>query len=243
MKTTINSSANFSLPPVSSFYAFNADNALAPCQCSIGDVVVNGSAISDAEIRGLAGGARPPLSPDPLLYWPLSATAPIEPDVSGNNHPGAVIGSIGAVAGPPYAVPESRVTAPNAASNSMIENVSYGPLASSNGPFTIAFWFQSGNVNPEATSYVMEGFMAAANGLSSTDTRLNRLSSTTAIPLCARTPESLSAIQSGITSPTVRASLAVLHGINSWTESKPKSAPVHQLHFATGIKFLCPERR
>ncbi len=110
-------------------------------------MAVYGSAISDADIQGLAGGARPPLNPDPLLYWPLSATASIEPDLSGNNHPGTVSGSIGAVPGPPYAVPESTATA-NAASNSVMENASYGPLASSNGPFTIAFWFQSGNVNP-----------------------------------------------------------------------------------------------
>jgi hypothetical protein len=157
VKTAINPSANFTLPPVNAFYAFNADNNLAPCQCNIGDMVVYGSAIGDAEIQGLAGGARPTVSPNPLLYWPLSATASIEPDVSGNNHPGTVIGSIGAVAGPPYALPKSRVTAPNAASNSLIENVSYGPFASSNGPFTIAFWFQSGNVNP-GESYVMEGY-------------------------------------------------------------------------------------
>jgi hypothetical protein len=39
----------------------------------------------------------------------------------------------------------------------LIENLSYGPLASSNGPFTIAFWFQSKNLNP-GQSYLLEGF-------------------------------------------------------------------------------------
>jgi hypothetical protein len=157
VKTTINSAADFSLPAVSSFFAFNADNGLAPCQCNIGDVVVYNSARPDSEIQGLAAGARPALTSEPLLYWPLSATSSVEPDASGNGHPGNVEGAIVAVPGPPYALTESRSTPPNAASTSVIENLSYGPLASSNGPFTIAFWFQSNNVNP-GQSYIMEAF-------------------------------------------------------------------------------------
>src|SRR5262249_47900951 len=40
--------------------------------------------------------------------------------------------------------------------SNVIQNTSYGPLSNSTGPFTIAFWFQSGNVNPPP-SYVVEG--------------------------------------------------------------------------------------
>jgi len=163
VKTTINSTAKFSLPFVNSFYVLNAVNNLAPCQCNIADFVVYNSARPDTEIQSLAAGLRPTLTPDPLLYWPLSGTSSLEPDASGNNHPGTVEGSIGAVPGPPYAVTESRVTAPYAASNSVIENVSYGPLASSHGPFTIAFWFQSENPNP-GQSYIAEGFRASPWG-------------------------------------------------------------------------------
>ena len=37
----------------------------------------------------------------------------------------------------------------------MIQNTSFGPLSGSNGPFTIAFWFRSGGLNP-APSYVLD---------------------------------------------------------------------------------------
>jgi len=162
-KTTINSSIAFSLPSVASFFVLNADNSQNPCQCSIADVVVYNSARPDAEIQGLATGNRPSLEPPtPLLYWPLSATSSQEPDVSGNNHPGTVLGSIQAVPGPAYTQPVGRTIPSNPAANSVIENTSYGPLSSSNGPFTVAFWFQSLNITPNP-SYVIEGYTSGPN--------------------------------------------------------------------------------
>ena len=37
----------------------------------------------------------------------------------------------------------------------MIQNTSFGPLSGSNGPFTIAFWFKSGAMNPNP-SYLVD---------------------------------------------------------------------------------------
>src|SRR5207245_2427148 len=41
------------------------------------------------------------------------------------------------------------------ASGNVIQNTSFGPLSGSNGPFTVAFWFKSGGLNP-APSYVLD---------------------------------------------------------------------------------------
>src|SRR5262249_54237356 len=41
------------------------------------------------------------------------------------------------------------------ASGNVIQNTSFGPLAGSNGPFTIAFWFKSNGLNPDP-SYVVD---------------------------------------------------------------------------------------
>src|SRR5262249_51822692 len=41
------------------------------------------------------------------------------------------------------------------ASGNVIQNTSFGPLAGSNGPFTIAFWFKSNGLNPNP-SYVVD---------------------------------------------------------------------------------------
>jgi hypothetical protein len=156
VRTTINPSINFALPFVNSFFAFNADNGLAPCQCSIADLVVYGSARPDSEILGLSNGARPTLNPDPLVYWPLAATSLQEPDNSGNNHPGSVSGSVVATAGPPY-IPTVARTIEGSSANLSISNTGFGPLSASNGPFTIALWFQSTNLTP-SPSYIVEGF-------------------------------------------------------------------------------------
>ena len=161
-KTIINSSIAFSLPAVASFYLLNADNSESPCQCSIGDMVIYNSAIPDSEVQALAAGNRPGFTAPPQLYWPLSGTSSQEPDASGNNHPGTVLGSIQSVPGPPY-VPLARRTVPTGAtSSSVIENTSYGALSSSNGPFTVAFWFQSLNTNP-SPSYVVDGYSSGSS--------------------------------------------------------------------------------
>jgi hypothetical protein len=157
VKTTINSSINFSLPVVSGFYALNADNAAAPCQCDIADIVVYNSARPDAEILRLSNGDRPILNPAPLLYWPLAGTSAQEPDDSGNQHPGSVSGSVIAVPGPPYNPLAARAVPNSSAGNLSIMNSAFGPLSGSNGPFTVTFWFQSLNVNP-MQSYVVEGY-------------------------------------------------------------------------------------
>jgi hypothetical protein len=158
VKTVINSSIAFTLPSVASFYVLNADNSQAPCQCNIADLVIYNTAIPDSVIQTFAAGGRPVMQPVPLLYWPLSGTSTTEPDLSGNNNPGTVVGSIQSEPGPPYAPIESRtVTSSTPAGNTVIEDTSFGPLSGSNGPFTIAFWFQSTNVNP-GQSYVFQGF-------------------------------------------------------------------------------------
>jgi hypothetical protein len=41
------------------------------------------------------------------------------------------------------------------ASGNAIQNTGFGPLSGSNGPFTIAFWFKSGGLNPNP-SYVLD---------------------------------------------------------------------------------------
>ncbi len=161
VKTTINSSISFTLPSVASLYALNSDNSQGPCQCNIADLVVYDTARPDAEIQGLAAGIRPTLKPTPLLYWPLSGTSSNEPDGSGNNHPGTVLGSIQTVPGPPYGQLQSR-TVLSSVSSGMIKNTSFGPLSGSNGPFTVAFWFQSTNLNP-GPSYVMQAYNSGAS--------------------------------------------------------------------------------
>ena len=79
IKTTINRSINFSLPDVTHFFAFNADNAMAPCQCNIADVVVYDTPRPDSEILMLSNGERPTLNPSPLIYWPLAGTSQQDP--------------------------------------------------------------------------------------------------------------------------------------------------------------------
>src|SRR5579871_4890040 len=44
----------------------------------------------------------------------------------------------------------------SASDSNAIVNSSYEPLSQGNGPFTIAFWFKSGNTNP-GQSYIIEG--------------------------------------------------------------------------------------
>ena len=162
VKTVINPSISFSLPSVSSFYLLNADNSLSPCQCGVGDVAIYNSALPDGEVQALAAGNRPGFIADPQLYWPLSGTSAQEPDASGNNHAGTVLGSIQPVAGPPYLPPAGRSISTGAATNSVIKNTSFGPLSSSNGPFTVAFWFQSLNTNP-ASSYILQAYTSGPN--------------------------------------------------------------------------------
>jgi len=150
------------LPPVTSFYLLNSDNGQNPCQCNLGDMVVYNVAIPDGEVQALAAGNRPDFTTDPQLYWPLSGTSSQEPDVSGNNHPGTVLGSIQSVAGPPYLPAAGRTVASNSPTNSVVENTSFGPLSNSNGPFTVAFWFQSLNTSP-SNSYVLQGYGSASS--------------------------------------------------------------------------------
>ncbi len=86
VKTNISPSINFSLPAVSAFYTFNANNAQAPCLCSLADVAFYDSALPDSEIQSLAEGSRPPSLPEQsVLYWPLEGTSSPEPDASNSN--------------------------------------------------------------------------------------------------------------------------------------------------------------
>ena len=85
VKTPINGSLNFTLGTMTRFYAFNIEN-LAPCNCSLSDVVIYDTSRPDQEIANLAAGTHPAASPIPVLYWPLSGSGSVEADASGNNH-------------------------------------------------------------------------------------------------------------------------------------------------------------
>jgi outer membrane protein assembly factor BamB len=102
VKTNINPSINFTLPATAGFSAFNAASGGAPCRCSLGDVVLYATSLSDAEIQSLASGARPPsLAESPVLYWPMTGSNP-EPDDSGSGNVGAIVGNIATASEPPY---------------------------------------------------------------------------------------------------------------------------------------------
>ena len=58
VKTPINGSINFSLGTMTRFYAFNIEN-LAPCNCSLSDIVIYDTSRPDQEIANLAAGTHP----------------------------------------------------------------------------------------------------------------------------------------------------------------------------------------
>ncbi len=102
VKTEVSASINFTLPPVLSLYALNADNAQALCYCGLADVALYSSALADTEIQSLAGGSRPSsLAESPVLYSPMTGASP-EPDDSGNIIPARLQRSISTGASPPY---------------------------------------------------------------------------------------------------------------------------------------------